>query len=52
MMQAAQEPRTFYGLVARRRLGLPMGFAWDREIAARATPRRWPRRPPAGGRWR
>ncbi len=33
MMQAAQEPRTFYGLVARRALGLPMGFAWDREIA-------------------
>ena len=33
MMQAAQEPRTFYGLVARRVLGLPMGFAWEREIA-------------------
>jgi len=33
MMQAAQEPRTFYGLVARRALGLPMGFAWEREIA-------------------
>jgi soluble lytic murein transglycosylase-like protein len=32
MMQAAQEPRTFYGLVARRALGLPMGFAWEREI--------------------
>lgn len=33
MMQAAQEPRTFYGLVARRALGLPMGFAWERELA-------------------
>jgi soluble lytic murein transglycosylase-like protein len=33
MMQAAQEPRTFYGLVARRALGLPMGLAWEREIA-------------------
>jgi soluble lytic murein transglycosylase len=33
MMQAAQEPRTFYGLVARRTLGLPMGFAWERELA-------------------
>lgn len=33
MMQAAQEQRTFYGLVARRALGLPMGFAWEREVA-------------------
>ncbi|WP_439596327.1 transglycosylase SLT domain-containing protein [Falsiroseomonas sp.] len=33
MMQAAQEPRTFYGLVARRALGLPMGFAWQSELA-------------------
>jgi soluble lytic murein transglycosylase-like protein len=33
MMQAAQEPRTFYGLVARRALGLPTGFAWERELA-------------------
>ncbi len=33
MMQAAQEPRTFYGLVARRTLGLPMGFAWENEVA-------------------
>lgn len=33
MMQAAQEPRTFYGLVARRALGLPMGFAWENEVA-------------------
>lgn len=32
-MQAAQEPRTFYGLVARRALGLPMGFAWESELA-------------------
>ncbi len=29
MLQAAQEPRTFYGLLARRTLGLPNGFAWD-----------------------
>jgi soluble lytic murein transglycosylase-like protein len=33
MTQAAQEPRTFYGLLARRALGLPMGFAWERELA-------------------
>jgi soluble lytic murein transglycosylase-like protein len=33
MMQASQEPRTFYGLVARRSLGLPMGFAWERDLA-------------------
>ncbi len=33
MMQAAQEQRTFYGLVARHALGLPMGFAWENEIA-------------------
>ena len=32
MMQASQEPRTLHGLVARRVLGLPMGFAWDREL--------------------
>jgi soluble lytic murein transglycosylase-like protein len=38
MMQAAQEPRTFYGLVARRALGLPMGFAWEREIAGESEP--------------
>ena len=31
MLQAAQEPRTFYGLVARRILGLPTGFAWERD---------------------
>ncbi|MCX7933218.1 MAG: transglycosylase SLT domain-containing protein, partial [Rhodovarius sp.] len=29
MLQAAQEPRTFYGLLARRSLGLPNGFAWE-----------------------
>ncbi|UFN50335.1 lytic transglycosylase domain-containing protein [Roseomonas sp. OT10] len=34
MLQAAQEPRTFYGLVARRALGLPPGFAWERDSAA------------------
>ena len=33
MMQASQEPRTFYGLVARHSLGLPAGFAWEREVA-------------------
>ncbi|QYU66171.1 lytic transglycosylase domain-containing protein [Leptolyngbya sp. 15MV] len=33
LTQASQEPRTFYGLLARRALGLPMGFAWEREIA-------------------
>jgi tetratricopeptide (TPR) repeat protein len=36
MVQAAQEPRTFYGLVARRALGLAPGFAWEREIAGEA----------------
>jgi soluble lytic murein transglycosylase-like protein len=36
MLQAAQEPRTFYGLVARRSLGLPPGFAWEREVAGEA----------------
>nr|MCV4208749.1 lytic transglycosylase domain-containing protein [Roseomonas sp. SXEYE001] len=36
MLQAAQEPRTFYGLVARRALGLPPGFAWESEIAGEA----------------
>lgn len=28
MLQAAQEPRTFHGLLARRALGLAPGFAW------------------------
>ena len=32
MTQAAQEPRTFYGLIARRALGLPLGIAWTREV--------------------
>jgi soluble lytic murein transglycosylase-like protein len=36
MLQAAQEPRTFYGLVARRALGLPPGFAWEGEVAGEA----------------
>jgi soluble lytic murein transglycosylase-like protein len=31
MVQAAQEPRSFHGLVARRALGLSPGFAWTRE---------------------
>lgn len=36
MMQAAQEPRTFYGLVARRSLGLGSSFAWEGELAGEA----------------
>ncbi|WP_235907701.1 lytic transglycosylase domain-containing protein [Siccirubricoccus phaeus] len=36
MMQAAQEPRTFYGLVARRSLGLATAFAWEGELAGEA----------------
>jgi soluble lytic murein transglycosylase-like protein len=36
MLQAAQEPRTFYGLIARRVLGLAPGFAWEREVAGEA----------------
>ena len=36
MMQAAQEPRTFYGLVARRALGLSPGFAWTRDLLGEA----------------
>jgi soluble lytic murein transglycosylase-like protein len=36
MMQAAQEARTFYGLVARRSLGLPANFAWEGELAGDA----------------
>jgi soluble lytic murein transglycosylase-like protein len=36
MLQAAQEPRTFYGLIARRVLGLAPGFAWDREVTGEA----------------
>ncbi len=33
MLQAAQEPRTFHGLLARRALGLPASFAWEPEAA-------------------
>ena len=33
MLQAAQEPRTFHGLLARRSLGLTPGFAWHGEAA-------------------
>ena len=33
MLQAAQEPRTFYGMLARRTLGLPSGFAWENPSA-------------------
>jgi soluble lytic murein transglycosylase-like protein len=33
MMQAGQEQRTFYGIIARRALGLPLGFAFERELA-------------------
>ena len=36
MVQAAQESRTFYGLVARRSLGLPANFAWEAELTADA----------------
>nr|WP_256476536.1 lytic transglycosylase domain-containing protein [Siccirubricoccus soli] len=36
MTQAAQEPRTFYGLVARRSLGLATTFAWEGELAGEA----------------
>ncbi len=39
MLQAAQEPRTFYGLLARRALGLPFGFAWEAEVAGEAETR-------------
>jgi soluble lytic murein transglycosylase-like protein len=36
MVKAAQEPRTFYGLLARRALGLASGFAWESELAGAA----------------
>lgn len=36
LLQAAQEPRTFYGMVARRALGLPPGFAWTRDVLGQA----------------
>jgi soluble lytic murein transglycosylase len=48
MRLAAEEKRTFYGLLARRALGLPSGFAWDQETlgeadvdAIAATPQGW-----------
>ncbi|MBN2700580.1 MAG: lytic transglycosylase domain-containing protein [Methylothermaceae bacterium] len=33
---AADHGRTFYGLIARRTLGLPIGFGWDAETISRA----------------
>ncbi|WP_229678155.1 lytic transglycosylase domain-containing protein [Caldovatus sediminis] len=36
MTRAAQEPRTFYGLVARRALGLAPGLAWESDLAGEA----------------
>ena len=33
MLQAAQEPRTFHGMIARRNLGLPSGLSWDQDVA-------------------
>jgi soluble lytic murein transglycosylase-like protein len=33
MLQAAQEPRTFHGMIARRSLGLPPGLVWERDVA-------------------
>jgi soluble lytic murein transglycosylase-like protein len=36
MTLAAQEPRTFYGLVARRALGLASGLAWESDLAGEA----------------
>ena len=33
MLQAAQEPRTFHGMIARRSLGLPPGIVWERDVA-------------------
>jgi len=33
MLQAAQEPRTFHGMIARRSLGLPPGLVWERDTA-------------------
>jgi len=36
LMQAGQQPRTFYGLLARRALGLPPGFGWERELLGEA----------------
>ena len=36
LLQASQEPRTFYGMLARRSLGLAAGFAWEPEILGQA----------------
>ncbi|HZH45588.1 MAG TPA: lytic transglycosylase domain-containing protein [Roseococcus sp.] len=36
MLQAAQEPRTFYGMIARRTLGLAPGLVWERDVANEA----------------
>ncbi|MCK8784654.1 lytic transglycosylase domain-containing protein [Roseomonas sp. NAR14] len=36
MLAAAQEPRTFYGLLARRALGLPANFDWGQEVPGEA----------------
>jgi len=36
MLQAAQEPRTFHGMIARRSLGLPPGLVWERDTANEA----------------
>jgi len=35
LSEAADHPRTFYGLIARRALGLPIGFGWNAESMSR-----------------
>lgn len=35
LAEAAEHPRTFYGLVARRALGLPIGFGWEGDSLSR-----------------
>jgi soluble lytic murein transglycosylase len=35
LAMAAEHSRTFYGLIARRALGLPIGFGWDAETVSR-----------------
>ncbi len=32
LTRAAREPRTFYGILARKALGLPSAYAWEREL--------------------
>lgn len=32
LTRAAREPRTFYGILARKALGLPSAYAWQREL--------------------